>query len=268
MATVETEKGDQGSNGSRRKTRSPAYPFINLEAALSRAKEFYGQEYRNAASMKVAVKHWGYEEKSSGGLQTAAALVSFGLMKSDGSGPKRKLQLTPNAIRILLDERPESADRATLVKQAALAPKIHAELWKRWGASLPSDKSLRYTLTAEWQPPFNENSVDAFIREYKDTISFAKLSESDTVTVEDGDKEELADDRIRLPQPLRGVKSPLSTNMQESTLPLSEGRAVIQWPTELSPESIEDLKDWLRIIERKISRSAVQPAQPEEEQEP
>src|SRR6266849_5617157 len=122
---------DQSDDAGKKRTRSPAYPFINLETALKRAKEFHDQEIRNAASVKVAVKHWGYEEKSSGGLQTIAALISFGLLKDDGIGDKRKLQLTQNALRILLDQRPDSIERAQLIKQAALAPKIHHELWKK-----------------------------------------------------------------------------------------------------------------------------------------
>lgn len=271
MATVQTGEPESTDGAARKKMRSPAFPFISLEVALGRAKEFYAQETRNAASMKVAVKHWGYAEKSSGGLQTVAALVAFGLVNDEGSGAKRKLQLSPMAIRILLDERPDSVERADLIKQAALSPKIHGELWRRWGPNLPSEQSLRYTLTAEWEPPFNENSVDAFIKEYKDTIAFAKLSESDTVSAEGGgqaDQESPNDANSGLRKEYRHSKPPLKANMQESTLPLSEGQAVIQWPAQLSAESIQDLRDWLKIIERKIGRSETQRANPDEEQTP
>lgn len=43
--------------------------------------------------------------------------------------------------------------------------------------------------------------------------------------------------------------------MQEFVVPLSEGRAVFQWPTTLSKEDVEDLKDTLKVLERKIIRS-------------
>ena len=33
----------------RKRMRSPAYPYINLETAIKRAKEFYEKEQRNAA---------------------------------------------------------------------------------------------------------------------------------------------------------------------------------------------------------------------------
>jgi len=44
--------------------------------------------------------------------------------------------------------------------------------------------------------------------------------------------------------------------MQEFVVPLSDGsRAVFQWPSLLSKEDIDDLKDSLKILERKITRS-------------
>jgi len=306
---VEVSEGDS----SKKRMRSPAYPYINLEGALRRAKEFYDKETRGAAYLRVAAKHWGYEEKSSAALQTAAALISFGLMRDEGTGEKRKLQLTQNALRILLDQRPESKERDEAIKQAALAPKIHSELWRRFGAST-SNEQLRHTLILDWTPPFNENSVDGFIREYRDTISFGKLCESDKVTPEDDGSEAnsgiggayvpkvgdyvqwesqdilqfVEPKRIRaistdgthafvdgsstgLPveqlspakAPLVAVKTesrttlPPTNNMQEDVFSLAEGRVVIQWPSPLSTESIKDLQDWLKLVERKISRAIV-----------
>jgi hypothetical protein len=162
----------------RKRTRSPAYPFINLETALTRAKQFYDREQRNPTNINVAATHWGYTEGSSYGIQTVASLIYFGLMQDEGTGEKRSVRLTQAALRILLDARPNSAERAELIKQAALAPKIHQQLWKKWGADYPSDASLRHTLLFDWETPFNENAVDAFIAEYKSTIAFAQLVDS------------------------------------------------------------------------------------------
>lgn len=189
MATtpISTESQERG-----KRMRSPAYPFIHLGTAIRRAREFYDREQRNAAPLRIAAKHWGYEPKSSGGLQTAAAMISFGLMEDEGTGEKRVLKLTKNALKILLDGRPDSPERAVLIKQAALAPKIHDQLWKKWSMELPSDESLKHALMFDWEPPFNENTVDGFIKEYKDTIAFAKLAESDSVAgeVKDSDGQE------------------------------------------------------------------------------
>jgi hypothetical protein len=315
-ATTKVINVDDSDDLGKKRTRSPASPFINLETALKRAKQFFDIQQRNAVSLKVAMKDWGYEGKSSGGLQTAATLISFGLMKDDGMGDRRKLQLTQNALRILLDQRPDSGDKAALIKQAALAPKVHQELWKKWGSSPPSDAELRHTLTLEWEPPFNEKTVDAFIKEYRDTIAFAKLTESDKVISEDGNSSDagnvhyvpqvgdyvqwesqgvmqfkepvkvlsISTDRTHvfvegtttgipvnqltrveapfketLPESARIARLPLpllpQTNMNEDVYSLPEGRIVVQWPTPLSAESVQEIKEYLKLLERKIMRS-------------
>ncbi len=302
----------------RKRTRSPAYPYVNLEGALTRAKQFYDKEQRNAANVNVATKHWGFVEDSSNGAQTVAALISFGLMKDEGTGEKRTVRLTQDALRILLDTRPDSKERADLVKQCALAPKIHKQIWEKWGPNLPSDANLRHSLLFDWETPFNENSVDFFIGEYKSTISFAKIGESDKVDSTEVDKGKNGDETLPyiptvgdfvqwehngvlgLPEPrrVREITSdglfafvegqygaiPVSellkeaapsaslvapavnvpqraqflpkTHMQEFVVPLSEGtRAIFQWPTSLTQEDVDDLKDSLKILERKIART-------------
>jgi hypothetical protein len=169
------------------RTRSPAYPGIGLETAMKRAKELYAQEKMNPVPVTIAVKRWGFKEKSSGGLITIAALKSFGLLKDSGTGKERKLQLTEEARRILLDTRQESHERDQLIKEAALRPKIHNTLWRKWGTELPSDETVQHALIFEWS--FNENIVGDFLKEYKGTILFAKLTDSDTISTVNGDKE-------------------------------------------------------------------------------
>ena len=67
MATAPKVVGSSADK--KKRTRSPAYPFINLETALRRAKEFYEEQQQHAAPVKVAAKLWGYEERSSGGYR-------------------------------------------------------------------------------------------------------------------------------------------------------------------------------------------------------
>src|SRR5438552_1336676 len=148
-AVIQTE----GNDSKRKRTRSPAYPYVNMETALERAKVFYDKEGRNAAPIAVAAKHWGCEPTSSGCLQTAAALISFGLMQDEGTGAKRKVKLTQNALKILLDTRADSSKRKALIKQAALAPRIHQQIWTKWGDEGISDENLRQALPLEWETP-------------------------------------------------------------------------------------------------------------------
>ena len=159
--------------------RSPSYPGIDLESAIKRAQEFYDQEKRNAANAEIAVKHWGFKPTSGGGFVVIAALKAFGLVSDTGSGKSRKIQLTDLALRIILDKRPDSPERDSAIKQAALMPKIHASLWTKYRSNLPSDENLKHELIFERK--FNENTVGDFIKEYRDTIKFAKLADSDSI---------------------------------------------------------------------------------------
>jgi hypothetical protein len=258
--------GSLASAAAGKRTRSPAYPYVNLEEALDRAEEFYGHEGRNAANINVAGKHWGFTENSSSGSQTVAALISYGLMADEGTGEKRAVRLTNNALRILLDTRTDSTERDELIKQAALAPKIHRQIWDKW-ETIPSDASLRHILLFDWETPFNENSVDYFIKEFRHTIAFAKLEKPDKVysaevIKESGEGENSVKEGVaaqgqqQTEASRKIVTPPPKTGMDEFVVPLSDGRAVFQWPKALTQGDIEDLKDSLKMIERKITRLA------------
>lgn len=292
------------------KDRSPAYPFISLKAAVDRARQFHKEERRSAAPISVAVKHWGYKEKSSGGIQTIAALKYFGLLQDTGTGKNRKVALSEPGLKIVMDERTVSPERDLLLKKAALMPKMYARLWNEWGTAMPSEETVRHHLRVELK--FIDSTVDSFIRGYKDTIAFAKLTQSDKVSSEDGNSGESeaqsesyapkigdyvqweSNGVLRMKEPaklarmssdggfafLEGsstgvpvgelikaeappaqqpqiVRSPAlpTTTMQEDVYSLPEGRLVVQWPASLSPESIEEIKGYLKLLEVKIKRS-------------
>jgi hypothetical protein len=217
--------------------------------------------------------------------------------------------------KILLDVRPDSPERAELLKQAALMPKMHKQLWDKWGAARPNDMEIRHVLTVEWEPPFNEKSVDGFIKEYTETIRFASLDQSYEPPADQADQSQKGAESytpktgdyvqweingvLQLPEPTRvraitpdgkfvmlessntgvpveqlipeqapaGAMAAIVTppvefrssgqvgKMQKDIFSLKEGEVVLFWPSPLSDESVQDLKDWLVIVERKFSRS-------------
>jgi hypothetical protein len=58
---------------------------------------------------------------------------------------------------------------------------------------------------------------------------------------------------------------PPKSFMQEFVVPLSDGtRAIFQWPASLTKEDVDDLKDSLKILERKITRPAPSPTKTDE----
>lgn len=128
------------------KERSPSFPFISLGAAIDRARQFFAQEKRGSAPFSVAAEHWRYSPSSSGALQTAAALKNYGLIADEGGGATRKLKLTDLALRILLDTRPDDADRKRYMRQAALCPNVAADIYDKWPNGLPSEATLNHYL--------------------------------------------------------------------------------------------------------------------------
>lgn len=158
-----------------RRVRSPAYPALNLKGAIEKAYDFYRAEGRNAAALPVTLQHWGYSPRSGSGLKALAALKSFGLVEVAGTGESQRIKLSDLALRIILDDREDSPDRAKAVATAALRPRIHNRLWTLWGAEMPSHGNIRHHLI--FDEKFNENFVDDFIKEYKSSIDYANVRE-------------------------------------------------------------------------------------------
>ncbi len=170
----------------RKRERSPNYPGIDIGEALSRARQLYDQERRYAAPLKTILAHWGYKESSGPGFTTLAALKRFGLLIDEGTGQNRKARLSDDALAILLDQREDSQERQRLIKEAALTPPIHKELWGKYGTTLPSDATLRFEL--QHDKGFSEGGATEFIRQYRKTLQYAGLTEHDKLSGEDEDK--------------------------------------------------------------------------------
>ncbi len=175
-----------------RKERSPNFPFISLEAALRRCKEFFDAEKRGAAPATVAVKHWGYSPSSSGGVQTIAALNAYGLLVDEGRAADRKVKLSEAALRLLLDTRSESPERDQLKRAAALTPAIFADIHAAWSDDPPSDESLRHYLVLERR--FTEEAARKVVSLFKQNQEFTRLYSSQTQSFD----EEQRDDLIEL----------------------------------------------------------------------
>ncbi len=169
--------------------RSPPYPQIVLSKAIERARDLYDQVHRHAASVPVVAGAWGIKETTGTLWTTAASLLQYGLLIDEGSGDKRKFQLTDAAFRILLDPDPASEKRRIALQKAAISPKIHAELWEKFkDAAQVSDALLKGYLTLdrrdEGKAPYSDTAADEVIRVYRDAISFAGLSNSDIISNE------------------------------------------------------------------------------------
>ncbi len=177
MATTEVTE-------TRKKTRqrSPGYPAFGLEAALERARALYEEEGRNVAPNAAIMQHWGHSPKSSAGLQALATLKRYGLLERQSEG---KLKLSNLALTLLLDVREDSAERAEAIKHAALLPGIHREMWDEYDGELPSNANLKHFLCL--QKGFTESAADDLIKQFRATVTFARLGGPDGLSANSQD---------------------------------------------------------------------------------
>ncbi len=238
---------EQATQHKPKRARSPSYPGIPLRTAIERARQLYEAEGRNAAPIDAIYEDWGYAPKSGAGNVAIAALKKFGLIDDEGTGPNRRARLSNLALQILLDDREDSVERADAMRKAALAPKIYRDIWDRSNGELPSDANLRHFL--RFERGFTGDAANDVVRMLHDTVAFAGLEESDSVSLLDGDNESEEQNRVTttldsppLRKPLPGAPSPIQ-------LPLLGGTVVtLQASGPVSDEAWEQMMTVLTAL--------------------
>jgi hypothetical protein len=232
----------------RPKHRSPNYPVIGLQKAMERAKTLYEKAKLHFVPIGVAQTHWAIKPMSASGNQSVAALKAYGLIEVEGEADKRQVRISDTARRIILN----SPEREDLIKQSALRPSLHAEIWKKYNGDLPTDDIIRHYLIFDQK--FNEDSVDSFIAQFKSTISFAKLSPDDKVSdvngaeEEDDDETETRDSMSDLENPRKepirkDTPAPPPPSLKDFPLYLSNSqKAVLYVPPQISQKDFELLR--------------------------
>lgn len=255
--------------------RSPAFPFISLKAAIDRASMLDAKFGRKGSPMNKAGLAWGHKGDGSHAAQTISALKYFGLVEYTGPTNDRTVVLTEDARTYMRAQK--TSEKVAIAQQCALRPKAIQTYWARWGADRPIDEVAQDQLILKGN--FTKNAAKIFLRVYDETIAFAGLRNSDkneNAAVDGGGLNELAQEAASaqplaasaVPQPSAPATSPAKAlppngiGMRQEVFALTEGDVTIQWPEHLSPDSLEDFKDWLRILERKVTRSALSPRSP------
>ncbi len=233
-------------------------------------RKIWEQEKRNAAPVAAILSHWNYKAKSSGGFQAIASMKRFGLLDEQGGGDKRSLKLSTLALDLLKNETTNPSEFLCLLKTAALKPKFHAELWNLYGTEMPSDKTIESFLV--FDKHFTEEAAKSFLREYKDTISYAKLQSGDTAK-EAGEEQEANEEQTK---PQHGhtekhkntssshiisknnppASPPVTANLRYLPIPLDIGDAAI--PVGMSEEDFDLLIETLQLWKKKIVRQSIE----------
>ena len=161
---------EKGTATAGRGPRSPNFPAIGLSDAITKARVLYEKDKRSLVSHGTILSHLGFGAKLSGSTaRVISALRQFGLLEEEGG----QLRVTEAATRLftLSDSSPE---RLRALQECARKPAIYREILQHYADGLPSDAALSdYLLLAK---KFNPASTDTFIRVFKASLEFAKIS--------------------------------------------------------------------------------------------
>ena len=230
--------------------RSPNYPAIALGKALERTKQLW-DTYRLAPIPERKVHEiWGYRAFGGQGLVCTAALKAFGLVQTEGSGEERKVAVSEQARRILLG----ADDRDDLLRQVALSPSIHKELWDHYGGFLPErDEDIRKYLLIEKN--FNEQSVDGFIAQFRATIALTNLDKTNIVQHEKEEQKTAESQSLgensNMPQSVTQVDATkqATTLTRDYIIPRKGQRlAVLRLEYPVTKADINLIKSWLELM--------------------
>jgi hypothetical protein len=167
--------------------RSPNYPNINLQKAISMISEFNEKYQRNAVPAPLAMEAMGYAITSGKAQSMLASLSYYDLIQVErGALETKKVNLTSLGVTIL--KNPNINARNQAIKKAALSPAIFKKLHAKFPDNVPQERLLSWELETAYQ--FNPKSIPDFITIFKQTMDFAKIYETGIIEEETGTSEE------------------------------------------------------------------------------
>lgn len=168
---METVAGNIEKKDQKTRHRSPNYPNIGLRLAVAKIEALYKADGLAPSQKLAAIKHMGYERLHSDAARAVSALKSFGLIEETDE----RIKLSQRGIDIVVRPADDPA-RKSAIREAAISPDIFQELLEQYRTSgLPSDSSLKSEMIAVKK--FNPAVVDGLIRDFRDTLEFAGLSD-------------------------------------------------------------------------------------------
>lgn len=169
------------------RTRSPNYPNFNLEESLKKADRLYEANDTHYAAWGAVASQLDYTPTSSSFAKAIGAMAQFGLIQDQGSGENRQIKVSGRYLDIKLNP-PDSPQRAAALREAALAPKLHAELWEKYEHKLPpTDDAIRYYLLRErTEGTFNRAVADGFIEQLRTSLKFGGVTSDGKAAGESG----------------------------------------------------------------------------------
>lgn len=163
------------------KRKSPRFPTLALEEAISRAEKIYKAEGRHPTAVEVMLKHLGYNSKNGASVQVIASLRYWGLIDRPKEG---FLAVTKEFEQF--HYAPDEKFRQKLLIGFFTSPPLFAELLTRYGDRLPSDASLKFDLI---QRGFLPSAADVCLNVFKKSMEYCNYNLSANVELRSDENE-------------------------------------------------------------------------------
>lgn len=159
-------------DGKKPRHRSPNYPMVGLREAVDRLRRFYEKDGKAGAPPKIAATHIGFTKPHGQAMSVISALKKFGLIEEGQNG-----RLVPSQRGIEILNLSEGDPRRTkALAEAATSPDAYVDLIGEYRQTgLPANETLESELVT--YKKFNPKSVTAFVRDFKDSLEFAGITD-------------------------------------------------------------------------------------------
>jgi hypothetical protein len=164
------------------KQRSPAFPYIPLDAAVERIRQIYKNIRDTPQPREQVAKAYGKPVSSSSTVQTFATLLQYGLLENVNLNGSRRLKVSSLARTIVHPNAPKYQVDASL-KKSALLPQIFKEMWDLYKYTDDvSDDIILFYLTHDREDTigsvFTERAAQDVLRVYRATLAYAGIVSS------------------------------------------------------------------------------------------
>ncbi|MEQ8391420.1 MAG: hypothetical protein RIB30_10540 [Thalassospira sp.] len=154
------------------KKKSPRYPSLSLEDALTKAIQLYEANHLHPIANDAAAQSMGYAGANNGAsLSALAALKYYGLVDRSGSG-----KLAASKDLETFQYAPNSSERRKLLQKWLLSPKVFEDIHNKYEGNLPSDAAIKYDLI---KMGFIPDKAETCLKTYKASLNFVDREAAD-----------------------------------------------------------------------------------------
>ena len=164
--------------------RSPAYPRVSLDGAIQYCRKIHDGAGRGGIGKARLAAALGISVSSGKFAAGVAALRQYGLLESVGNKHSGEYKLTANALRIVIDDNEESQERLRALRDVAFAPRIHRELWEKFGEDgalghIDSRQIEIYLTLERGESGYNKGAAGNIAKNYMGAVALVKIAKGE-----------------------------------------------------------------------------------------